>query len=174
MHEIGHAVPDEQHGIDLLAQVQHAHQDQRQGDLPLLHARKGREHDEHEHDAAGPQQGAFGKEDKLQKAGRQRRQDDGLQQHPAAVLFLNGRAHHQQKQHVAEEVFPSRMAQHMAHQPHIGQRAGQRRAVYGKQRRRGDAAGETVQHQRRQGEEEKAQDHRGVVLQFFHGSHLFV
>ena len=51
-----------------------AAKDQRQGDAAVLHARQGGQHNQHEHNAAGPQQGGAGEEHALQDAGDPRRQ----------------------------------------------------------------------------------------------------
>ena len=172
MHEIGHVVPQGHHGVHLLPQVQHRRQDQRQGDAAVLHPGQGGQHDQHEHDAAGSQQRSAREEQALQDAGHARRQQDACQQGAAAVLLLQRRADHQKQQHVAQEMVEIRVAQHMAEQPHIEQRIRQGGAVHAEGVEGGPPAGEPVQQQDTQGQQEKGQDHRRIVLQLFHGALL--
>ena len=65
-----------------------------------------------------------------------------------------------------------RVAQHMAEQPHIEQRICQGGAVDTEGVEGGPPAGEPVQQQDTQGQQEKGQDHRRIVLQLFHGALL--
>ncbi len=65
-----------------------------------------------------------------------------------------------------------RVAQHMAEQPHIEQRICQGGAVDTEGVQGRPSSGDPVQQQDTQGQQEKGQDHRRIVLQLFHGALL--
>ena len=75
-----------------------------------------------------PSRATAGEEEALEQAGHGGGEDDAHQQGAAAVLLLQRRTHHQQQEHVAQEVVPARMAQHMAQQAHK-EEGGDGRAV---------------------------------------------
>lgn len=88
MHEVGDVVPHKQDIVDLLPKVKPCHQQHGQGDAAVK-SRQGREHDQHKHDAGGPQQGTVGEQQALQHAGHKGREQDRAEQVFAAVLFFH-------------------------------------------------------------------------------------
>ena len=149
---------------DLAAQIEGGHQDQRDRDRPVPHAGEGREHDQHEYDAAGPQQGAAGEAQELGKARDKGRDDDEQQYPPAAVLLLHGRPDDQQQEHVGYVVAVAGMAQHVQEKPRIGQDVAQGAAVDAEHQLVCRAARQDVQPQRQERQQGKTDGHRGVVM----------
>ena len=126
MHEVGRMVCNKQNIIDLLAQVKRGNKDQSQRDAPAAGPGQARQHNHHEHNAGSPQQRAAGEQYTLQYARNQRCECNAQQQRAAAVAFLKRRAHDKQQQHVAHEMLPPGVAQHMAEQPHKKERVRHR------------------------------------------------
>ena len=87
---------------------------------------------------------------------------DRCQQIPAAVLLLQPRPYQQNQQHVAHIVLVVRVAQHVAEEPHVGQRVGQRCAVHGEILVGRRAVGPVAQQQGQQAQQGKRQDHRCI------------
>ena len=163
VHKVCHVIVHKDDIVHLLAKVQCRHQ--QHGDRDAAgKARQRGQHDEHEHDAGRTQQPRVGEQDALQHAGDQRGEQNALEQRDAAVFLLHGRAHHQQQHHVSHIVAVVGMAQHMAHQPEIGQGIGEGGAVDAEKSGGGPAAGEVSGDQSRQGQKSEGEHHRGVIL----------
>ena len=69
MHEVGDVVPHKQDIVDLLPQIKPLPPAAWSGDAAVK-SRQGREHDQHKHDAGGPQQSTVGEQQALQHAGQ--------------------------------------------------------------------------------------------------------
>ena len=172
MHEIRHAVLYKQNGEHLLPEIQDCNQNHRQRNLAAGHAGEGCKHDEHKNNTACAQQCRVREEGKLQNTGNKRGKRDAGQQDAAAVFLLHGRANDEEQQHIAEKMAGIAVAEDVAEKAYIGQRIIEGGTVYGKDRAGRPSAGDSAEDQCNQGNEEETEDHRGVVLQFFHGVHL--
>ena len=168
VHEIGHIVLEEDGRVDLAAQIDDSHQNQCEGDGARPHPGQGGEHDEHEDDAAGPQQGAIGEEEALEHSGDEGGGQDTQEEGAAAILLLQRGPHHQEEHHVVCKVLPALMAKHMAEQADEegGADAG---AVNREEFPGGLSLGDQAQQEDSKGQQEKGEDYGGIIMQSLHG-----
>ena len=162
--QVGNVVRTGEPLIDLTADVDDEHKDQRQGNAAGAHSAQRGHQDHHKDDAAGAQQRRIGEQQPLEQAGDEGGDDDGLQQCAAAVALLQRGAQHQHQRDIAGIVGKAAVAQHVQEKAGIGQQLLQGRAVNAEKFHGGRAPGGDADDQHHKGNDGEVQRRRGVVL----------
>ena len=159
---LGDVVLDEQALVDLLAEIHNRDQDESHGDRMVFPDGDGGDQDKGEDDAAGTQQADVREENHVNDARDSRRNRDDDHGVRRAVFLLNHGTEDQDIHHVAEQVIPAGVAQHMGDAADIGQRVGQGCAVHAENGAVGGATGQQVDQEGRGAQGHKGQRRRGV------------
>ena len=123
MRQLRDVIGDRQALIDLLADIDDGHDDQRQRDgIVVSGSGDGRQQDQRKIHTAGSQQGGPSGQEDVHQPGHQRHDRNDRQEALTAVLFFQQRSDQQEQDHIIGIVFQVGVAQHMPEEADIEQR----------------------------------------------------